>query len=630
MMRNSFFRCGAWAAVALASAGLALAEGGPAAGDDIEALLAGMSTRDRLAQMMVPAFRTWKGEDGTAVPIRGLNGEVRDSLRRNRYGGVLLFGENCAEAVQTLRLVAEMQEANREGGGVPLLVAADQEGGGVARLAFGTYGPGAMALAATGDAGIVRGMARIHGEELGLLGINTDFAPVADVNDNAANPVIGVRSFGDDARAAGECVRAFVEGLHEAGTIATLKHFPGHGNTDTDSHTGLPTVGRTLAELETNELVPFRAGIAAGADMVMTAHIQFPAVEGRTCRSIATGKQIPIPATLSKTILSGILRERLGFEGVIVSDAIEMKAIQDNYATDDVLSMAVNAGVNLLLLPSVCDAEGLAKTEALLDRAVELAENGTIDAARVEDSVRRILALKRKYGLLAGRAGAGNGAAAAAGCGSGEHLRFAREAAQKALTLLKNENGAFPVALREGGKTLVLFTDASRAGALDAVRPSLGAAGGGVEGMAIGRENAEACIEAAKEADHVVVVSRAWNAASLDPSTEAGFPVGVVRRITAERHAAGGSVVVVSAQLPYDAACHPDADAVLLAYGSAAGGGENAMPNLPAALRAVFGLVEPGGTLPVDVPELDGKGRPTGKILHPRGSGLRGGGAGGI
>ncbi len=162
----------------------------------------------------------------------------------------------------------------------------DQEGGNVARIGFGTSGIGNMALAATGDPSNAKEMAELYGKEMGLLGINTDFAPVVDVNNNPNNPIIGIRSFSDSPKMVAEYGISYIEGLHETGTIATLKHFPGHGNTDTDSHTGFPLIDSTYEELKEFELIPFQKTIDAGADMVMTAHIQYPQIEKETYTSI--------------------------------------------------------------------------------------------------------------------------------------------------------------------------------------------------------------------------------------------------------------------------------------------------------------------------------------------------------
>ena len=626
--------------LALLCGGLALAEAGVTGETgvkSIDEILAGMSLRDKLAQMMFFCPRQWKEDaasDAPAENIRALNDYTRQYIADHRFGGILLYGENCGDAEQLLRLVADMQQANQEGGGLPMLMAVDQEGGNVSRLGFGTSGTGNMTIAATGKTENARAMGRVFGEEMALLGLNTDFAPVVDVNDNAANPVIGVRAFSDDAGVVAAFGCAFMAGLQDTGTMVSLKHFPGHGNTDVDSHTGLPLVDRSFDELMANELVPYKAAIDAGADMVMTAHIQYPQLETQTYTSITTGEEVYIPATMSRTIMTDLLRDELGFEGVTVSDALDMKSIWNNYAADDILSMTINAGVDLLIMPAMWDRNMLEQIDDLLGRAVTLTEEGMIEADRVDDSVRRILSLKRKYGLLDRTdftVTDADVAAAVAGCGSAEHRQTAWNIACDALTLLKDENGAFPLDVKEGEKTLVLFTAASRAGAAELSQKLLSEMGAlpqgaTLEGMTVEPDTADACLEAARAADHVLLVSRAWASDCLDPATENGFPVGVVNRVIDALHAAGKGAVVISCQLPYDAACYPGADAILLSYGSGpmktmppeSGEGSAWVPDLPAAICAAFGAVQPRGKLPVSLPKLDEAYHLTDEILYAR------------
>jgi len=627
--------------LALLCGGMAFADAGVAGNSkvkSIDEILAGLSLRDKLAQMMFFSPRAWKenaASDAPAENIRVLNDYTRQYIADHRFGGILLFGENCGDAEQLLRLVADMQQANLEGGGLPMLMAVDQEGGTISRLSFGTSGTGNMTIAATGNTENARAMGRVFGEEMALLGLTTDFAPVVDVNDNAANPVIGVRAFSDDADVVAKYGCAFMAGLQETGTMVSLKHFPGHGNTDVDSHTGLPLVDRSFDELMANELVPYKAAIDAGADMVMTAHIQYPQLETQTYTSITTGEEIYIPATMSRGIMTDLLRGELGFEGVTVSDALDMKSIWENYAADDILTMTINAGVDLLIMPAVWDRAMMEQIDDLLGRAVTLTEEGVIEAAQVDDSVRRILALKRKYGLLDRTDFTVTDeavAAAVAGCGSVEHRQTAWDIACDALTLLKDRNGAFPLDVKEGEKTLVLFTAASRAGAAELSQKLLtemGALpeGATLEGMTITPDTAESCLEAAKAADHVLLISRAWASECLDPATEDGFPVGVINQVIDELHAAGKGAVVISCQLPYDAACYPEADAILLSYGSSpmktmptaqSGEGSAWVPDLPAAICAAFGAVQPRGNLPVNLPKLDEAYHLTDEILYAR------------
>ena len=598
--------------------------------DPLETILSGMTLRDKVAQMMIASFRVWQEvpPEGEEKPeeeppkenITELNDEIREMVSRNHFGGILLFAENIADAEQTLRLISDLRTNNQAGGGLPQIFFADQEGGNVNRVSFSTQGISNMALGATGDPENARTMGAIHGEEISLLGIQADFAPVVDVNNNPANPVIGIRSFSDDPQTVAAFGRAYTAGLHDTGTIAALKHFPGHGNTDTDSHTGFPKINSTYEELQSCELIPFKAAIDAGADMVMTAHIQYPQIEKETLPSTSTGEEVFLPATMSRTILTDILRGDLGFDGVIVSDALDMAAISDNFSLEDTIKLTINAGVDLLILPGVRDTNLFRLTETYVDTAMALVEKGEIDEKRINESVLRILRLKKKYGILDltdFNVTDEQIAAARAGIGSADHRETEWHLAEKALTVYRNENNAFPLNVKAGETTLILFADscASRAGAGDLVRQMLEEKQALPEGAEIvvmkhTRDNDEACIQAAKEADHVILVHRVYNMACLNPETDDGFSSGTFDQIISAVHEAGKTVIVVSCQLPYDATRFPEADAVLLTYWASVmrelpAEGSSWSANLPAGLLACFGAGPAEGACPVKLPELD-------------------------
>ncbi len=609
-------------------------------------LIKSMSIREKVEQMMLVSYRVWKenpetganpDEEIPSVNVTELNDAIRADLMGHDYGGVLLFGENFVDAEQTLHLVSDIQNANLEGGGIPLLVTVDQEGGNVARISFGTSGIGNMALAATGDPSNAKEMAGIYGKEMSLLGINTDFAPVVDVNNNPNNPIIGIRSFSDSPDVVSEYGVSYIDGLHETGTISTLKHFPGHGNTDTDSHTGFPLIDSTYEELKEFELIPFQKAIDSGADMVMTAHIQYPQIEKETYTSISTGEQVYLPATMSHKILTDILRNDMGFEGVIVSDALDMAAITENFSDEDVLSMTINAGVDLLILPPVFDTDGFKHLDDMVETAVKLAEDGTIDEQMIDNSVRRILTLKEKYGLLDitdFSVTEDKLLEAEEGVGSSTNREAAWNLANKSVTIVKNENNAFPVSLGSKEKALILFSDscASRIGTGELARKELVNKGiitdeSQIIVMKNDKENKEECLSAVKKADYCVLVYRTYSNACLDPGTDDGFSSAVFDEIIALRHEEGTPVVVISCGLPYDAARFTDADAIVLAYNSSpmkeipneSGAGSAYAPNLAAALVSCFGGVKATGTLPVSVPEIDGNYQITDKILYEGG-----------
>ncbi|WP_236667139.1 MULTISPECIES: beta-N-acetylhexosaminidase [unclassified Nonomuraea] len=349
--------------------------------DPVESALAGMSVEEKVGQLFMPVLygTSASSESGENQARYGARTPAK-VIRKYRLGGVILFPQNVRSAGQVVDLTNGMQRAAR---GVPLLVATDQENGLVARMStLMTDFPGAGQIGATKDPSLSRAVAAATGKELRALGVNLDFAPVADVNVNPRNPVIGPRAFGDDPKKVARMVSEAVKGFDDAKVAATAKHFPGHGDTSVDSHTGLPVIKHTKAEWERIDAPPFRAAIAAGVDAVMSAHIVFPKLD-------PSGD----PATLSKPILTGLLREKLGFKGVISTDALNMGGARTKYDDGEVAVRAVLAGADLLLMPN-----DLPKAHRAVLAAVK---SGRISEQRLDQSVTRLLTLKQSKGLLA-------------------------------------------------------------------------------------------------------------------------------------------------------------------------------------------------------------------------------------
>lgn len=301
-------------------------------------------------------------------------------VEQGRVGGVILFGRNLQDAEQTAHLTQMLQEAAADGGQPPLMIAVDHEGGGVQRLRQGfTQLPSEMAMAASGDAALVSTLYRQAAQELAAVGININFAPVLDVNNNPLNPVIGLRSFGSQAEPVARWGQTAVQAWLDGGVIPCGKHFPGHGDTAQDSHLTLPQVAHPRDRLEAVELLPFRAAVDGGLPALMTAHIVFPALE-----------QARLPATLSRTILSDLVRGDMGFTGVLFTDCLEMNAIKDTVGTVRGAVLAAIAGADVLLV---------SHTRTLQDEAYTALVNGVIAGEipryRVEASVERISHLKR-------------------------------------------------------------------------------------------------------------------------------------------------------------------------------------------------------------------------------------------
>ncbi len=642
-MKNTKIAKKIWAAALSMALCLAPAAGGTAAFAEeggmeertIEQIISEMTVREKIGQMMMVDFRTWNedpgNEDSPAEPVTELREEISDAIARDRFGGVILFLENCAENEQTRKLTEGMQEANRNTDSscvIPLMIAIDQEGGRVFRLAQGTRWPGNMALAATGDPLNAKETASRIGGELSALGIHVDFAPVLDVNNNPENPVIGVRSFSDDPEIVKEYGLQYMSGLQENGIITSLKHFPGHGDVATDSHTGFPVLEKTYDELKECELIPFQAAIDAGADMVMTAHIQYPQIEKETAVSTSTGEEVYLPATLSRTILTDILRGDMGFDGVIVSDALNMSAIKDNFDRKDAFVRAIDAGIDLFLMPvPVTDADTLKELEDMMDYLCEKVEDGTIAESRLDESVDRLLTLKDAYGILE-YTDQETEKTEAAEPGNDDNHALEWELMQKAAVLLKNDNDTLPLKAEAGEKVLFLYTAESRLMSSEFARLRLVDEGlipedVSFDTLLISPDNREECVSAAKEADHVIIVSTAFSLGDLNPETDGGAASGVIDDVISALHDADRPAVLISSYLPYDAARYSDADAIVVSLGSSEmkelpQNGISYSVNIPAAICGIFGEFEFTGKLPVNIPAMNDTYGFTDKILYKR------------
>ncbi len=307
------------------------------------------------------------------------SGEVtRKGIQTYPVGGIIYMSQNIKNPSQCKSMISGIQSYTR----IPLFISVDEEGGRVARIGNNpdmgtTKFPGMGSITTTDGA---YNVGRTIGSDIRQFGFNLDFAPVADVNSNINNQVMGDRSFGSDAHQVAVMVAAAVRGFRDSNTLCTLKHFPGHGDTSNDSHNGYTELNKTLQELEEVEFVPFREGINAGADFVMMGHLSVPKVTGNG-----------LPATLSPTMV-GILRNNLGFKGLIITDAMNMGAIVKQYTSAQAAVMAVQAGIDVILMPK--------NLQEAANGVIQAVRNGTISEARINDSVLRILQTKINHGII--------------------------------------------------------------------------------------------------------------------------------------------------------------------------------------------------------------------------------------
>ena len=595
---------------------------------EIKDIIGGMTTEQKLAQMIIFSFSPTEAEgvSGDQLPQ-----ECRDMLAKYDFGGVILMGNNIGDAAQTLRLIRDCQSAAMESEpGIPLFVSVDQEGGLVNRVSYGMTGGGNMALAAAGDTALTEEWANMMAQEIAALGFNVDFAPVSDVNSNPNNPVIGVRSFSDDAQIAAQHVQAYIRGLRDNGIIAALKHFPGHGNVGEDSHTGLPQSGSTLEELRACELIPFEQGIAENAGMIMTAHIQFPEIEKETYVSVQDGEEVYLPATLSHTIIHDLLREEMGYDGIVITDSMVMGAIAAHFDPIDAATLAINAGVDILLMPVEIRIDGETNTvpdmEAYIAGLAERVASGEIKEEELDDSLYRILKRKMESGIMTNTLAKTEEAALAeaeAVVGAPEHLEREWEITQQGLTLLKNEGGLLPLD-GNGTRTLVLYPSEYRLPSVEYAVRRMSA-----EGLARPENITALCFgemepqdedfqTALAEADQVLLI------------TQYAIRDDAVTALIDQVHGAGKPVVLLASNLPYDAACYNECEAILCAYNpygnahDASGDGPFSL-NVATGILSIFGGSTPQGHLPVNVPVIEGSGLETsftGEWLYERYYGL--------
>ncbi len=340
-------------------------------------MLSSMTLSEQVYQLFIV-----RPEQLTGVGVATQASEVTgQALEDYPVGGIVYFADNILTREQCSTMIANSQSYSKIG----LFIAVDEEGGTVARVGnnstMGTTSfPNMKTIGNTGDTDNAYNVGYTIGSELKELGFNLDFAPVADVDSNPDNPVIGDRAFSSDAAVASEMVSAAVQGFHDGGILCTLKHFPGHGDTATDSHEGYTELDKTLEELEEVEFVPFEGGISAGADFVMIGHISVPQVTGDD-----------LPATLSETMI-GILRNDLGFDGLIITDSMQMEAITDRYTSAEAAVMAIQAGVDMILMPE--------NLQEAAQGVIEAVESGQISRERIEESALRILETKIRAGII--------------------------------------------------------------------------------------------------------------------------------------------------------------------------------------------------------------------------------------
>lgn len=539
---------GAAAATALA----ACTPGGPnaAPGDPVSA----MSLERKVGQLMSVAFH------GSRV-TSALEAMIRDK----GIGGVILYSENFSDAASLSKLIADLSEIARQAKTIPLFFEIDQEGGAVTRIGKGaTVLPGQMALAATPDpAQSVRTAVGIIANELNAVGVNWNLAPDGDVNDEPTNPVIGNRSFSSDPARVSSLVTAAVQAYAAANFLCCVKHFPGHGSTTIDSHTGLPRIDADRATLDRIELAPFRAAIAVGVPAIMSAHIVVPALDPTP----------GLPVTLSKPVLTDLLRGTLGFGGVIVTDDLEMGALQSvGEAAAGLRALQAGADFLLFRFDESAQLEGHR-------RIADAVRAGALPLERLEASARRIVNLKRSRSIYLGRRETPAPDLAA-------HAQVSLDLARDSITLLRNRT-----VLPLRGRVLVI-APANPDVAVLPDQPALG--------TVIARKRSDAVTQTmslkpnASDVDRAVSAARQSDVVVIGTTDLFANPeqAQLVRAVANER-----PVCMVSLRGPYDVMTIADVPAYLCAY-------DGREPSLVAASEILVGERKPVGAVPVEIPGL--------------------------
>lgn len=564
-----------------------------------------MSLDEKIGQLICVGINaTFLNQDSAAFK------DLRHQVEDNHVGGIILFRGPVYESVM---LVNRMQSLAR----YPLLVSSDLEAGAGMRFDDTVNMPWNMAVGATGNPDFARRQGALTGHEARALGVQQIYAPVADVNNNAANPVINVRSFGEDPEAVGRFVAAFIEGAQSHGVIATAKHFPGHGDTATDSHRGLPEIDVNRDRLNAVELVPFRAAVKSGVGSVMTGHIGMPQIDPTAVVPLPRDVKLkPIdtdengevvvengtmPTTLSP-VMNGILRRDLSFEGLIVTDAMSMSGLTIYFTQEEASVRAIEAGADLLLKPADPDASLRGVREAV--------KKGRIKEQRIDQSVLRVLAAKYDLGLVKQRLTPLD--QIDTNVAGQEAVKLAREIAEHAITLVRNDDKLLPLSSLKpdarifnlaitNGDDRLWIANAFAEALLEAIGP-----GRKLETLVLDDRSSDAevqrALEKASRAD--LVIGSLYGRVRTGQARSLGLPEPGAKAL-AELIKGRKPLVGISFGNPYLLQSFPELRTYVVAYGD--------MPSLQqAAARAVSGDIDIVGRLPISLPGL-----------YPRGTGIQ-------
>ncbi len=568
----------------------------------VPADLKGLTLEERVGQLFVVAGRgIFLNEEAPAFK------ELARQVRENRVGGVIWFRSNVYE---TAVLNEKLQRLAK----IPLLVSADLEAGTGMRFDDVTWGPWAMAVGATGDPSLEERRSRATAKAARAVGVHQIFAPVADVNVNVDNPVINVRSYGEDPADVSRFVIAAVKGFQDGGALATLKHFPGHGDTAVDSHRALPVLTAGRERLDAVELVPFKAGLAAGARSVMVAHIAIPALDPspapplreapKDAEYLVSPKEISaqatVPSTLSAPVVTELLRNQLGFTGLVVTDSMRMNGVAAYYEPGEAAIRALLAGVDMVLMSGDADAAIKAVLAAV--------KSGRIPEKRINEAAARVLAEKKRLGL-AERPGP-DMAAIPKLVGSPEDDAVEEEIARRALTLVREKAGTLPIRKETKLLSLVVADEATLSGPAGTLTAELKGRFPALRTVRLDPrstpDEVKAAVDAARESDVVLVSLFVRARAGQGPITAPESAKAAMPQILA----LGKPVAAVAFGSPYLLRDFPDLPTYVCAWGM-----QDVIQK--AAAKALAGEAGFEGKLPVSIPGLAKRGDGIAKAASP-------------
>lgn len=529
----------------------------------------GLSLEEQIGQLFV-----------VGLPGLTVTPEIVELIQRYHVGGIVLFKRNLQDIQQIQALTQSLQQIAREAGHrYPLLISIDQENGMVRRFGDNTtVFPGNMTLGAINSTALTREIAQATGREMKALGINMNLAPVADVNNNPANPVIGTRSFGEDPQRVARHVAAMVHGYQDTGVITSLKHFPGHGDTAVDSHLALPSLPYTLERLESLELIPFHEGINAGADSVMIGHLYLP--------SLMPANEM-LPATVSPAIVRELLRQKLGYQGLIITDCMEMNAVAETIGVEQGAVMALQAGIDLVLI-----SHQYTRQKGAIEATQQALQAGEMAPQTIQEACERVLQLKARmlsWDTLPT-------VEQLSTIGRPDHLELRDRAYALSTTVVRDTPQLLPLSLAPDQRLLVTILQpssytfaADKTQATESFVSELRQRHANIESLTITAQNAVEGMQGIDQrvSDFAMIIVVTVNA-NLD-HYQGDFVQHVLQY--------GKPTIGLAVYNPYDLLAMPQLGTYLATY-------ECTPPSLRAVAGVLFGEIAAQGQLPVSIPGM--------------------------